>query len=128
MKGLDRWLYPTVAVICSCFVWLGELEAQTSLVVNRFQIVSAAGTAVENCQGLKSALASIMDAANDNPYTIRLEPGEYDCGAGARAKALRGSLAIWTASTSAWSRWQTSRSCDSSPSREPVLRQLTVSR
>lgn len=70
--------------------WLGAVlffvllpsvvDAQVSLGVNRFLVVSAAGTATENCQNLRDTLASITDAAADNPYVIRLEPGEYDCG------------------------------------------------
>lgn len=54
--------------------------AQTSLVVNRLQVVSAAGTPAENCVALRAALATIDDASAANPYTLRLEPGEYACG------------------------------------------------
>ena len=55
-------------------------HAQTSLVVNRLQVVSAAGTPAENCIALRAALAAIDDATEANPYTLRLEPGEYACG------------------------------------------------
>ncbi|MDH3744745.1 MAG: right-handed parallel beta-helix repeat-containing protein [Acidobacteriota bacterium] len=53
-------------------------DAQVSLGVNRLLVVSAGGTAVENCQNLRDALAGITGTAM-NPYVLRLEPGEYDC-------------------------------------------------
>jgi hypothetical protein len=34
---------------------------------------------VENCAALRAALASLADSGADNPYLIKLEPGEYDC-------------------------------------------------
>ncbi|MDH3744746.1 MAG: right-handed parallel beta-helix repeat-containing protein [Acidobacteriota bacterium] len=56
-------------------------EAQVSLGVNRLLVVSAAGSATQNCTGLRDTLAGITTTAADNPYVLRLEPGEYDCGA-----------------------------------------------
>lgn len=55
-------------------------NGQVSLGVNRLLVVSAGGAAADNCQGLRDTLTAITDATAANPYVLRLEPGEYDCG------------------------------------------------
>jgi len=53
--------------------------AQT--IYRRTILVKPVGTPAENGGALLTALAGIDDAAADNPYLLKLEPGQYDVGA-----------------------------------------------
>lgn len=79
--GIAMRIQPVLKLLCAtcafiCSVALG----QTSLRVNNIITVDASGGPAANCISLRTVLGSILDSSPSNPYHVKLEPGDYDCG------------------------------------------------
>jgi len=56
------------------------INTKTPMLLRTLVVSPVGRTPLENCDVLRSALASIIDNAADSPYLVKVEPGLYDCG------------------------------------------------